>query len=268
MRPAGFFGTLAKPYPSSTRPMAVGTEDSLLGGRVKIWQPADGYRIAIDTVLLAAAAQVQPGERVLELGSGVGGAALCLAHRVAGCKVTGLEVAPDLVAAARRNGSANGMTDRVRFLEGGLGVLPEEVAAGAFDHVMANPPFLEPTRGRAPPSPTRAAAFVEDDGATLVDWLGTMIALTRRKGRITLIHRADRLDHVVAALSARVGDLLVYPLWPKAGRPAKRVIVTGRVGTRGPSTLAAGLVLHGSDGGYTDAADMVLRQGRGLIPTD
>ena len=59
--------------------------DSLLGGQVALWQPADGYRVAIDTVLLAAAVRVGPGARVLELGSGVGAASLCVANRVADC---------------------------------------------------------------------------------------------------------------------------------------------------------------------------------------
>ena len=31
------------------------TEDALLGGRVRLLQPARGYRVAIDAVLLAAA---------------------------------------------------------------------------------------------------------------------------------------------------------------------------------------------------------------------
>ncbi len=244
--------------------MAGGTRDSLLGGQVALWQPADGYRVAIDTVLLAAAVRVLPSAKVLELGSGVGGASLCIANRVADCHIVGLDVDCDLVAAARRNAAANGAADRVVFLQGDVCAVPAEIAAGGFDHVLANPPFLEAARSRPPPDPARAAAFVEAGGDALGDWLASMVNLARHKGQVTLIHRADRLDHVLARFAGKVGDIIVYPLWPKAGQAAKRVIVSGRVGARGVLRLAAGLVLHGPDGRYTEAAEAILRQGRAL----
>ena len=238
--------------------------DSLLGGQVALWQPADGYRVAIDTVLLAAAVRVGPGARVLELGSGVGAASLCVANRVADCHILGLDMAGELVAAARRNAATNGVADRVVFRQVDVCAVPADIAEGNFDHVLANPPYLEAARSRLPPDPLRAAAFVEAGGDALGDWLACMIGLTRSKGQVTLIHRADRLDHVLAKLAGPVGDIIVYPLWPKAGQAAKRVIVTGRVGAHGPLTLAAGLVLHRPDGRYTEAAEAILRRGQAL----
>ena len=49
------------------------TTDRLLGGRLILRQPARGYRVAVDTVLLAAAVPARPGARLVELGAGVGG---------------------------------------------------------------------------------------------------------------------------------------------------------------------------------------------------
>ena len=73
------------------------TEDRFLGGQVLLRQPAGGYRAAIDPVLLAASVDARSGERVLEAGTGHGAAAICLAHRVRDCRVSGIEVQPDLV---------------------------------------------------------------------------------------------------------------------------------------------------------------------------
>ena len=57
---------------------------------------------------------------------------------------------------------------------------------------------------------------------------------------------------------------MVFPLWPRAGdRPAKRILVQGRKGSRGPLRLAPGLVLHERDGGFSAAAEAVLRHGQG-----
>ena len=70
-------------------------------------QPLEGYRAAIDPVLLAAAVPARSGEKVLELGCGVGAAALCLLARVPDLTVAGLELQPALAALARHNAKAN-----------------------------------------------------------------------------------------------------------------------------------------------------------------
>ncbi|RJL18858.1 methyltransferase, partial [Paracoccus siganidrum] len=56
-------------------------EDGFLGGRLRIRQPARGYRSGADAVMLAAACPAAPGQRVLELGCGAGVASLCLGWR-------------------------------------------------------------------------------------------------------------------------------------------------------------------------------------------
>jgi tRNA1Val (adenine37-N6)-methyltransferase len=54
------------------------------------------------------------------------------------------------------------------------------------------------------------------------------------------------------------------PLWPKAGRPAKLLLLRGVKGGRMPFRVAPGLVLHTDDGRFTPEADAVLRLGRAL----
>jgi len=58
---------------------------------------------------------------------------------------------------------------------------------------------------------------------------------------------------------------VVFPLWPKRGVAAKRVIVRARKGIRTPLALSPGLVLHEEDGTYTEQADAILR-GAPCIP--
>jgi len=52
------------------------SHDTLLDGRVSLIQPRRGYRVAVDAVLLAAATAAAAGDRVADLGTGVGAAAL------------------------------------------------------------------------------------------------------------------------------------------------------------------------------------------------
>ncbi len=239
------------------------TRDTLLDGRVTLFQPKDGYRAAIDPVLLAAAVPARDGQRVLDLGTGTGAAALCLAARVSGASVTGLELQAEAARLAIMSAQENGLAGRVEVLRGDLLAPPRELVPGSFDHVMANPPFQSADHGHPPPEDTKAAAHVEG-AAGLEDWIGAAIKFVRPKGGVTLVHRADRLDSLLAAMQGRLGEIVIFPLWPVAGRAAKRVLVQGRKGIATPPTLAAGLVLHETGGSYTEEADAVLLRGEAL----
>ena len=92
------------------------TVDGLLDGRVLLRQPKAGYRVAIDPVLLAASIEAGAGERVLDVGAGVGAAALCLASRCECAELFGLELQPELVELARSNAAESGL--KVDFHQG------------------------------------------------------------------------------------------------------------------------------------------------------
>src|SRR5581483_3612145 len=146
------------------------TADSLLGGRVVFYQPAEGYRAAIDPVLLAAAVPARAGDRVLDLGAGAGAASLCLARRVPDCRVTGLEIDPGLISLARTNAAENGMGERLSFVVGNVAAPPKELRPDSFDAVMLNPPYRAEGSGTPSPDPAKQRANAEEGEADLRVW--------------------------------------------------------------------------------------------------
>lgn len=242
------------------------TCDALLGGRVRLRQPRRGYRAATDPVFLAAACPALPGQSALDLGCGAGAAALCLAARVAGLQLHGLERQSAYAELARRNAEAAGVPLQVHA--GDLRAMPAALRALSFDHVLANPPFFPP---EAPPAadPGRDAAQRED--AAPADWIAAALRRLRPGGRLTLIHRTERLSALLAALDGRAGDVALLPLSAREGRPAGRIIVQARKGARGPLRLLAPLVIHAGPRHLADrddfspAAVAVLRDAAPLI---
>ena len=239
------------------------TEDRLLNGRVRLRQPADGARVAVDPVFLAAAVAAEPHQQILDVGCGAGAAMLCLAARVPQCRVTGMDSQRGLVRLAGDNVVLNDMADRLSVMIGDLLQPPPRLSPGSFDHVMANPPFLERGRGTEVPNPVKAAATMEGDAA-LGDWVRFALAMARAKGTVTFIHRADRIDALLGQIAGRAGEVVIFPLWPGGGKAASRVLVRARKQIAAPARLAPGLVLHEPDGRFTAAAEAVLRGGEGL----
>jgi tRNA1(Val) A37 N6-methylase TrmN6 len=248
------------------------SESHLLDGRVRCFQPRRGYRTAIDAVLLAAAVPAAAGDKVLDVGTGVGAAAFCLAARVPGARVTGFELQSAFAELARMGIAANGFADRVDIVSGDLLAPPAELGPDSFDHVMANPPYMPAGRGHPPPDPMKAAATVEG-AAKLADWARFAAAMVKLGGSVTFVHRADRLDEVQRDFDgAGLGALRVLPVTPRAGEPPKRVIVRGRKGAKAATETEPPLVLHGDAPGvgsgrrpYTETVESILRDAGSLL---
>lgn len=228
------------------------TIDGFLNRRLTVCQKRTGFRAGHDSVLLAASVPAGPEDQMLELGSGAGVVSLCLAARVPGCRIAGIEIDPELVAIANENAKRNGFAGRARFLEGD--VLGHDFGEAPFDHVFLNPPF-HPDTGRPSFDKGRALAM-HDDGAALSGWTRRALDLVRPEGTVTVILRADRLGAWREEIPCGV---TVLPLAPHAGEEPKRIIA--RLDPDAPATLKRldPFVLHTGDGKPTEAAEVVLR---------
>lgn len=241
---------------------AAATVDEFLGGRLRIEQPVRGHRSGSDAVLLAAAVSAKAGERIADLGTGVGVALLCLLARVPGSEGVGIDIDEAVIELAARNAAQNRMGKRAQFLVGDLGRRLPVLAAGSFDHVIANPPFFVAGSGTASVQMARRRARAGEP-ALLDVWARRAADLLRHGGTFTLILRSERLGDALAALGRRFGGIEVIPL--RTGASSDRTILQARKGSRAPLTLAAEIVVQ-ERGRYLSAIQKVLRAGAPLRP--
>src|SRR3989440_7414166 len=139
------------------------TEDAFLGGQLRLRQPKSGHRAGHDAMLLAAATPARSGDRVVDLGAGVGAAGLAIAKRVAGIELFLVEIDAALASVARGNAVANAIAADVIVLD--VTSAAETFAAAGLsadrvDVVLMNPPFNDPARHRASPDRAREVAHV------------------------------------------------------------------------------------------------------------
>jgi tRNA1(Val) A37 N6-methylase TrmN6 len=234
------------------------TEDRVLDGRVRLRQPARGYRAGMDAALLAAACDAAPAARVIEAGCGAGAALLAAAMRRPGARFTGVERDPAALALALENIALNGLEDRVAAVAGDVALRFSGLGLPVFDAAMANPPFFDDPDALRGPAADRRGAWLADDG--LEAWIGFLSKAVREGGTITIIHRADRLADILALLAPKAGSAQVRPVLPFADQPAKRVLVRAIKSGKAPMRLLPALVLHDREGGkHTAETEAILR---------
>lgn len=242
------------------------TRDAFLGGQLHLLQPQRGYRAGVDPVFLAASVPARAGQTVLELGCGAGAAILCLAARVAGLHLHGVEIQPAYADLARRNGDLNGQALQVATAD--LGALPAELRAVQFDHVIANPPYYRAGRHSQASDQGRARALSEETALDV--WLDAAARRLRPRGFLHMIQRVERLPDMLSSCQGRLGSIEVLPLAPRMDRAAELVILRARKEGRAEFRLHAPVILHDGarhqrDGdGYRPEIEHVLRQGAPL----
>jgi tRNA1(Val) A37 N6-methylase TrmN6 len=236
------------------------TQDDFLGGKLKLLQPKKGYRAGVDPVFLAASVNAESGQSVLDLGCGVGAAALCLGARISGLDLLGVERQAEYAELAQQNGLETVCADFTK--------LPEPVRQRQFDHVIANPPYFDRNASVAARNTGREGALGED--TPLLQWIKVAARRLKPRGYLHLIHRIERLPELMISVPKDMGSLQVLPLAPRIGRKAELVIFRARKDGRAAFELFPPCILHrgikheqdGDD--YLPEIKAVLRDGAAL----
>lgn len=221
------------------------TRDTLLRGRVKLFQPRYGFRSSLDPVLLSGFIE-PPFGTFLDIGCASGALSFLLLARDPSARGRGVEIQPRLAALAEQGRRDNGFADRFHVVGGDVradGV----VATQAFDLVTTNPPFRPVGTGVLPPLSEKALANHEVSLA-LHEWLDVSARALRPEGRLATIFPFDRREELRSGLEAR-GFLIARSrlVVPHEGEAPNRVLVEVRRGVVEAQTLSP-LVVHQGSG--------------------
>lgn len=222
------------------------TVDALLGGRVTLLQPARGFRVSLDPVLLTAFV-APPFGRFLDIGCGVGAVSFLLLARDAQATGVAAEIQPELAGLAEQGRARNGWDARLAIRRGDVRAL--DLPAGSFDLVVTNPPFRPIASGHLSPDPSRAMANHEVT-LSLAQWVDVAARAVRPGGRVAAVFPADRALELGEALRARsLSPARLRMVHPHADRPATRVLVEAVRDGASPLVVEAPMVVHATASG-------------------
>lgn len=235
-------------------------DTTILGGRVKVKQPAQGgLRVTMDTVFVAAACPAKPGDHIGDLGAGTGAAGLCVAARVGNVKLGFVEIQADFAALALQNAALN-------EIEADSATADIRGHKAQYDHIVCNPPYQDESAHDASPDEKRQKAVGrQGDEATLADWIACASRCLKARGSLSIIHRSDALDDMLIALRAQgFGAIEIWPLAPYANKDATRVVLRAFKGRKTKLKLHPAIVLHEGVEKYSAAATEILSHGKAL----
>lgn len=224
------------------------TLDDLTVGDLKILQAKNGYRFSIDPVLLSAFIPSLENARVVDLGTGNGIIPLLLSSRQEAQSITGVELQPGMVERAKRSVQLNGLEESIQIVQGDIRVLPEELCAGGFDIVTANPPYRNQDSGRVAPDNERAMARHELAGG-IDDFLRTAAVLLNSGGGFYIVYLAERLAELLSGMRCfRLEPKRLRMVYSREGAPARMVLVEGRKDGNPGMIVEAPLVVYLGEG--------------------
>lgn len=222
-----------------------------------VFAQAEHFRLSTDCVLLADFANISGAARGIDLGCASGAIALLLLARSEKLHMTGLELLPDAAELARENMEKNALADRSRIINGDIRRHRELFRSGAFDLVVANPPYFPLGSGKLSPDKGRAAARGEAE-CSLEDICAAAAFLCRTGGSVALVHKPERLSQVFCAMSARgIEPKRLRLVCYREGAAPSLVLIEGRRGGRPGLKIEPNLILTDGSGGESPEAKRI-----------
>ena len=226
--------------------------DELWAGGPKLVSGENVFAVGTDAVLLSAFADTAGVKRACDLGCGSGIISILLAWNNPKMTVDGIEIQPESAHIASGNTGLNDLNDRINIIHADLRNYREIGNAGAYDLVVANPPYFPVGSGKSVESENIATAR-DERTCTLKDICKAAAFFTRWGGKFAMVHRPERLSEVFCAMTeCGIEPKRFRFVQEKASSLPNLILVEGRRGGKPGLTIEKPLCIRNEDGTETD----------------
>lgn len=227
------------------------TLDSILDGRVQVFQRVNGYRFSLDAILLAHFVSLPKKFHAMDIGTGSGIIPLILALRYSQSQWVGLEIQEGLAALAKKSVAINKLDEHIKIIQGDVREVKTLFGAHSFDVVTFNPPYRKINSGRINPQQEKAVARHEINGS-LKEFLQAAKYLLKPAGRVFVIYPAKRLIELAAVFRENfVEPKRMRLVFSSLQCDAELVLVEGRMGGREELKIESPLYIYDNNKKYT-----------------
>ena len=161
--------------------------------------------------------------RILDVGTGSGAIVVTLARRLPGATFVATDISPVALEVARGNAARHGVAERIAFV--GCDLIADPAAAGPFDLIVSNPPYVREDEFAALPADVRlheprTALVAGPTGVEIVERLVAQAASALVSGGWLLVEIGPNVAAAAEAIVAAAPGLVPGPtLRDLAGLP-------------------------------------------------
>ncbi|MCF8110855.1 MAG: tRNA1(Val) (adenine(37)-N6)-methyltransferase [Desulfobacteraceae bacterium] len=236
------------------------SHDTFFNGQISLKQPLNGYRFSIDAVILGNLADVKPGGKILDLGTGCGVIPLIICFRHPDTDmVFGAEIQEELAQIAKQNAADNNLQDKITILHTDIKKITPADTGGKVESVLCNPPHFTEKSGRINPDSQRAVARHEI-AMTLSDLASAASRMLVPGGGLTVIYPCERLADLLETMRRnQIEPKKIRMIHPAPETPARKVLACGIKGKNPGLSIAPPLYIRTDPDHYSQEVDAMFR---------
>ena len=209
-----------------------------------IIQDPQRFCFGIDAVMLSDFANVKPGKRVLDLGTGTGILPILLAGKTKGQHFTGLEIQPESADMARRSVQYNDLDDLIEIVTGDIKEAAQIFGPASFDVITTNPPYMLNDHGLKNDADAKTIARHEIL-CNLDDILREASKVLKSNGRFYMIHKPFRLAEIMVKMCQyHLEPKRIQFVHPYIDKEPTMVMIEGLKGGKSRVTIEPPLVMY------------------------
>ena len=234
--------------------------DDLQFRGLSIIQRTDGFCFGCDAVFLSHFADLKKSDRVLDLCTGTGIIPLLLYARYNPEFIYGIEIIPEIAKMAQRSVLHNGIKN-IEIINDDLKCAVSRFGHECFDVITCNPPYEKKGGGIVNHADIKAISRHEIM-CTLDDVLSVSASLLKFGGRLSMVHRANRLTDVLCTMRTHgIEPKRIKMIAPSPKKEPNLFLVEGMKGSKPFLKFEKTLYVYDENGNYTNEVNNIYERG-------
>lgn len=205
----------------------------------------------MDAVLLSSFAGCQPDSKVVDFGTGTGVIPILLTAKTKAAHIDALEIQEESADMAQRSVQLNGLTDKIKIIQGDIKEASDLLGKASYDYVITNPPYMNNDHGLKNPELPKAIARHEIL-CSLEDVIREGACVLRPGGHFIMVHRPFRLIEIITCLTRyKLEPKRMRFVHPFADKEPNMVLIDAVRGGNSMVKIESPLVIYATQGQYT-----------------
>lgn len=228
--------------------------DLLNYNNLKIIQDSNWFSFSLDSVLLANFVKPKNNMNIIDFCTGNAPIPLFLSTKIKSnkSKIIGVEIQKPVYELALKNIKMNNLEDQIEIINDDIKNIYRIYDSDTFDLITCNPPYFKVNKGSKVNENDIKAIARHEIKLQLEDIFKVAKKLLKNNGKISIIHRTDRLIDIINYMQKNnIEPKRIKLIYPFSKSVSNLVLIEGSKDGKKGLMIENPLIVHNDDGSYT-----------------